>query len=92
MLQRDQELLDMLAEESAEVIQAIMKINRHGIESYHPDFPEKDNRQLLKDEMTDLLAVIEQVEKYIVGDIMFKETKQAWNKKLKYSHHQGQPK
>lgn len=92
MNNRDQELLDMLAEEAAEVIQAIMKIDRHGIESYHPDDPSATNRDLLKTEMADLKAVLLQVEEYIVGDIDNRQINETWTKKLKYTYHQGQPK
>lgn len=92
MNKRDQELLDMLAEEAAEVIQAIMKIKRHGIESYHPDDPSTSNRDLLKDEMTDLKAVLLEVEEYIVGDINGRQMNETWMRKLKYTHHQEETK
>lgn len=90
MLKRDQELLDMLAEESAEVIQAIMKINRHGITSYHPDDPSIDNRDMLRNEIIDLVSVINKVETYIVGEISDQEINNTWNRKQKYTHFQGE--
>lgn len=89
MNKRDQEILDMLAEEAAEVIQIIMKINRHGIESYHPDDPSRSNRDLLKEELTDLFAMIGETERNIVGNIKSADIEKAWHKKLKYSHFQG---
>ena len=88
MNKRDQEILDMLAEEAAEVIQNIMKINRHGIESYHPDNPSKSNRDLLKEELTDLLALIGETEKNIVGNINSVDIEKAWQKKIIWSHFQ----
>jgi NTP pyrophosphatase (non-canonical NTP hydrolase) len=88
MSHRVQELLDMLAEESAEVIQITMKINRHGIDSYHPNDPSVDNRKLLRDEMTDLLCLLKQVQIYVVGDITETEIEDAWNRKLRYTRFQ----
>jgi len=45
------ERLVLLCEELAEAQQAIMKIMRHGYESYNPLFPEKTNRQDLEKEL-----------------------------------------
>jgi hypothetical protein len=45
------ERLELLAEEAAEVIQMVMKIQRHGYESYHPENPGTSNRQLLEKEI-----------------------------------------
>ena len=88
MNKRDQEILDMLAEEAAEVIQIIMKINRNGIESYHPDDPSRSNRDLLKEELTDLMALIGETEKNIVGNINSVDVEKAWQKKIIWSHFQ----
>ena len=47
------ERLAILAEECAEVIQAIGKIQRHGYESYYPD---KSNRTALTNELGHVMA------------------------------------
>ncbi|HRP26375.1 hypothetical protein [Thauera sp.] len=51
------ERLAMLAEEAAEVVQIVGKILRHGYDSYHPLQPDVLNRELLDDELRDLLTV-----------------------------------
>ena len=90
MLKKEQEILDMLAEEAAEVIQAIMKINRHGMDSYHPDDEYTTNRMLLKKEVIDFLAVLEQAKIWSLGGIRQMDIEDTWKKKLKYTHHQGE--
>lgn len=83
------ERLAMLAEECAEVIQIVAKIQRHGYEGFHPDDPSTTNRTLLKKELVDLAAV--ENEMMDVGDVRFTlpgEILQSWQKKLRYSHHQ----
>ncbi|QYW06496.1 hypothetical protein uan_084 [Pseudomonas phage UAntarctica] len=87
------ERLDILAEECAEVIQAIMKIKRHGFESYHPGTQELNRTALLR-EITDVKAAMVMVSRDIpevmVDDMLqqFSITR-ALNKKLEYCHHQG---
>lgn len=58
------EYLDILQEENAEVIQAISKIRRFGIHSKNPYHGEdsKDNRELLVDELGDVLALMQLLE------------------------------
>lgn len=53
------ELLDMLQEECAEVIQAVAKIKRHGAMSYHPADPQKTpNYVLMARELGDVIGVM----------------------------------
>jgi NTP pyrophosphatase (non-canonical NTP hydrolase) len=52
------EVLDILQEECAEVIQAVSKISRFGLDNYKPGKP-KTNRQHLEDEVGDVLAMID---------------------------------
>lgn len=85
------ERLAMLAEECAEVIQAIGKILRHGYDSYHPLDPDQTpNRVLLDRELTDVAAVVLAMRSH--GDIALTQPQnvsEAWSRKLKFAHHQG---
>jgi len=53
------EILDILSEECGEIVQAVGKSNRHGLDSRHPRTPLQDNRELLTRELGDLLAVLD---------------------------------
>lgn len=54
----EQEALALLCEEAAEVVHAVCKALRHGLNSAHPDAPMgPDNRQLIEFELGQLLAV-----------------------------------
>ena len=52
------EVMDILQEECAEVIQAVSKISRFGLDNYKPGKP-KTNREHLEEELGDLLAMID---------------------------------
>lgn len=52
------EVMDILQEECAEVIQAVSKISRFGINNYKPGKP-KTNREHLEEELGDMLAMID---------------------------------
>lgn len=52
------EVVLILGEECAEVIQAISKCQRFGIDNYKPGKP-KTNREHLEEELGDLVAMIE---------------------------------
>lgn len=54
----EDELLTVLEEECAEVIQAITKIRRHGLASYHPDNPGVSNAGSLHRELGDVRAAM----------------------------------
>ncbi len=86
----EDERLAMLAEEASEIIKAVTKIQRHGYESYNPDKPEEgSNRRQLRKEMTDLAAVWDKMRE--LGDIApttSAEVHSAWQRKLRYAHHQ----
>lgn len=82
------ERFDMLAEECAEVIQACMKIKRHGMKSYHPDTGVGNMTSLMK-EIWDVQAVARAIGRsdfHLLGDAT--DMDEAWAKKLRYSHHQ----
>jgi NTP pyrophosphatase (non-canonical NTP hydrolase) len=55
---REREVMNILSEECAEVIQAISKCHRFGIDNYKPGKP-KTNREHLEEELGDLLAMID---------------------------------
>lgn len=82
------ERLAMLAEECAEVIQVVGKILRHGYDSHHPAIPHVTNRQLLGDELTDLMAVAAALSRDKVPEGSMWDQDRAWEKKLRYAHHQ----
>ena len=52
------EVLSILQEECAEVIQAVSKVQRFGVDNHHPDRT-KTNKQELEEELGDLLAMID---------------------------------
>ena len=58
MKRQVQEALDILQEECAEVIQAVSKISRFGLDNYKPGKP-KTNREHLEEELGDMLAMID---------------------------------
>ena len=56
------EVMAILQEEAAEVIQAVSKCYRFGLDHYKPGKP-KTNRQHLEEEIGDLLAMIDILQK-----------------------------
>ena len=54
----DNETMDILQEECAEVIQAVSKIRRFGIDNLKPGKP-KTNREHLEEEVGDMLAMVD---------------------------------
>jgi len=55
---KEKEVMDILQEECAEVIQAVSKINRFGADNVKPGKP-KTNREHLEEELGDMLAMID---------------------------------
>jgi NTP pyrophosphatase (non-canonical NTP hydrolase) len=55
---KTKETLDILQEECAEVIQAVSKISRFGLDNLKPGKP-KTNKEHLEEELGDLLAMID---------------------------------
>ena len=58
MDEQTKEVMDILQEECAEVIVAVSKISRFGIDNYKPGKP-KTNREHLEEEIGDVLAMID---------------------------------
>jgi NTP pyrophosphatase (non-canonical NTP hydrolase) len=83
MTNNSTEALHILQEECAEVIQAISKINRFGIDNSKPGV-EKSNRQHLEEEIGDLLAMVEILAQDLVIDTTeLEKAKMAKFEKLK---------
>ena len=55
---KQREIMNILSEECAEVIQAISKCHRFGMDNYKPGKP-KTNRDHLEEELGDLMAMID---------------------------------
>lgn len=80
---KTKEVMDILQEECAEVIQAVSKISRFGIDNYKPGKP-KTNRQHLEEELGDMLAMIDiMLEQGVVSLDNLEVAKQAKKEKLK---------
>jgi NTP pyrophosphatase (non-canonical NTP hydrolase) len=80
---KQKEAIDILQEECAEVIVAVSKISRFGIDNLKPGKP-KTNRQHLAEELGDLQAMIEiMYELDIVYPAEIKEYADAKREKLK---------
>ncbi len=81
--ERTEEVMDILQEECAEVIQAVSKISRFGIDNYKPGKP-KTNRAHLEEELGDVLAMIDiLLEKKVISNNNLELAKQAKIQKLK---------
>lgn len=77
------EIMDILQEECAEVIVAVSKISRFGIDNYKPGKP-LTNRQHLAEELGDLQAMIDLCVTHGVVDIKdLDSAKNAKHEKLK---------
>jgi hypothetical protein len=77
------EVMDILQEECAEVIQAVSKVSRFGIDNYKPGKP-KTNREHMEEELGDLLAMVDiMLEQGIVSWGNLEVAKQAKIEKLK---------
>ena len=58
MNSQEREVMNILSEECAEVIQAISKCHRFGLDNFKPGKP-KTNRAHLEEELGDLLAMVD---------------------------------
>ena len=58
MNEREREVMNILSEECAEVIQAVSKCHRFGLDNLKPGKP-KTNCQHLEEELGDLLAMVD---------------------------------
>ena len=73
------EILNILTEECAEVIQAISKVQRFGIDNTNP-FSKETNREHLEQEIGDLLTMIDLL--YVKGMISNENVLEAQKRKI----------
>ena len=73
------EILNILTEECAEVIQAISKVQRFGIDNTNP-FSTETNREHLEQEIGDLLTMIDLL--YVKGMISNENVLEAQKRKI----------
>ena len=77
------EVMDILQEECAEVIQAISKISRFGLDNLKPGKP-KTNREHLEEELGDMMAMVEILQELdIVSFTNIERAAEAKREKLK---------
>ena len=70
MNDKTKEIMDITAEECAEVIVAISKISRFGIDKFKPmTVRPLTNRQHLEEEIGDLLAMVDLLEEFSIVDM-----------------------
>lgn len=83
MNEKEREIMNILSEECAEVIQAISKCHRFGMTNVKPGKP-KTNREHLEEEIGDLLAMVDiLIETGIVAKYHLDVYKEAKIEKLK---------
>ena len=83
MQEKINEAMNILSEECAEVIQAVSKINRFGMDNYKPGKP-KTNRQHLEEELGDLMAMIDILQEMdVVSYTNIEKAAEAKHEKLK---------
>jgi NTP pyrophosphatase (non-canonical NTP hydrolase) len=83
MTDKEIEVMNILQEECAEVIQAVSKVNRFGLDNFKPGKP-KTNREHLEEELGDMLAMIDILhEMDVVSWTNLEAAKEAKIEKLK---------
>jgi len=83
MDKQTKEVMDILQEECAEVIQAVSKISRFGLDNLKPGKP-KTNREHLEEELGDLQAMVEILQELdIVSFSNIEKAAEAKREKLK---------
>jgi NTP pyrophosphatase (non-canonical NTP hydrolase) len=83
MNEREREVMNILSEECAEVIQAISKCHRFGLDNLKPGKP-KTNCEHLEEELGDLLAMIDiLLDMQVISSASLESAKLAKIEKLK---------
>ena len=93
LTEAEQERLVILAEECAEVIQVVAKIQRHGFNSDNTGTMQLTNRRLLENEIGHVNYAVSQLA--LAADVDFSRIHRAMDAKAvhirQYLHHQPQP-
>jgi hypothetical protein len=89
LTEKQDEILTILIEECAEVIQVATKIKRFGLMSAHPEKPEQTNFVLLSKEVGDLSTMIHLAMKYELAcnHLMVQTAWEKFGKLEMYSTH-----
>jgi len=83
MNSKEKEVMDILQEECAEVIQAVSKISRFGLDNLKPGKP-KTNRDHVEEELGELYAMIEILQELnVVSWTNIEKAAEAKREKLK---------
>jgi len=83
MNEREREVMNILSEECAEVIQAVSKCHRFGLDNLKPGKP-KTNCEHLEEELGDLLAMIDiLLDMQVISSTSLESAKIAKIEKLK---------
>jgi len=83
MNNQEREVMNILSEECAEVIQAVSKCHRFGLHNYKPGKP-KTNCEHLEEEIGDLLAMVDiLLDIGVVDQVSLEVAKKAKIEKLK---------
>ena len=83
MNEREREVMNILSEECAEVIQAVSKCHRFGLDNLKPGKP-KTNCEHLEEELGDLLAMIDiLLDMQVISSASLESAKIAKIEKLK---------
>lgn len=64
------EIEDRVIEECSEVIKAICKANRFGLDGYHPDNPKRFNINDILDEMQDVRRVFDEYQETLLTTLL----------------------
>ena len=83
MNNQEREVMNILSQESAEVIQAVSKCHRFGLNNFKPGKP-KTNCELFEEEIGDLLAMVDiLLDIGVVDQVSLELAKKAKIEKLK---------
>lgn len=83
----EMEQLHILSNRAAKIVQTVGKILRHGYDSFHPDFPEQDNRQQLTLDLFDFWLAVHFLPEDFFEDVPDAQ-EEIMARKMRYTHHQ----
>lgn len=86
MTEQEREILECLAEEAAEVIQAVTKILRHGLYSFYPQTGES-NTSALWNELNDFAVIWDRIVELGIVDEVSDNLDEIWDRKRQWLHY-----